>query len=76
MKRPLVIFGFAAVISHALMSAAAGSVIPSNWSVLEICVCIFILAPCAALAVAVLEGVFDEAPAVYSGRDRKRSRDT
>lgn len=56
------IFLFAAVIAHALMSAVAGSLVPSDWSALEIGVCIFILAPCVALALAVIEGVFAGSP--------------
>jgi hypothetical protein len=72
MNRFLFIFIFAAVIAHALMSAVAGSLVPSHWSALELLTCIFILAPCAALALAVLEGAFNEPPPTYTRRDRKR----
>jgi hypothetical protein len=58
-KRLAFIFFVAAVIAHALMSAVAGSVVPSDWSALELGVCMFILAPCAGLLVAVVSGAFD-----------------
>lgn len=59
MKRFAFIFGFAAVIAHAVMSGVAGSLNPGDWSALERLVCIFILAPFAALLLAVIEGVFE-----------------
>jgi ABC-type Fe3+-siderophore transport system permease subunit len=66
------IFGLAAVLSHALMSWLAGSLNPADWSGMEIGVCILILAPCIALALAVLEGALDDPPEIYSRRDRRR----
>jgi hypothetical protein len=74
MKQLLFIFGLAAVISHALVSMVTGSLNPGDWSPLLRWGCILFVAPCVALAIAVLEGTFESRPPPYSPRALGRRR--
>lgn len=74
MKRLVFIFGLAAVVAHALVSALAGSLNPTDWSLLERLACIMIVAPCVGLAIAILEGTFESPPSLYSQRGSSRRR--
>jgi hypothetical protein len=51
------------MLTHALGAWSTGAFNPGDWPRLTLAVCILFVAPCLALALAVLEGTFsDDAP--------------
>lgn len=56
-RRVLFLFALTAVLTHAAGALLGGSFNPGDWPVLVTCSCIFVFAPCTALALCVLEGV-------------------
>lgn len=58
MKRLAFILGLAAMLTHAIGSAVAGSFNPFDWSTLHQLVSIFLIVPLLTLAIGVIEGAF------------------
>ena len=49
-------FAISAVLTHAVCSLYAGSVVPSHWPAMLLMAALFFIAPCIACAIAAIEG--------------------
>ncbi len=56
------LFAVTAVLTHAVGAIVGGSFNPGDWPAIVVLGCIFFLAPCIGLGVAVLEGMFESEP--------------
>lgn len=59
MKRFASILTLAALLAHALGSAASDSLNPFDWSRLMVLGCVFIVTPLLMLAIGILKGAFE-----------------